>query len=123
MRIPENGKLLRIYIGESDRWHHQPLYEALVLKAREISPNRAVLQPSMIFGSARPATSAESSSLFFGMSVMPALLASRFCTSRMLNSAAETSLSLPISCNAATGSGCSSVPKAASRRDSLMARC
>jgi PII-like signaling protein len=28
--------LLRIFIGESDRWHHQPLYEALVLKAREL---------------------------------------------------------------------------------------
>jgi len=27
--------LLRIFIGESDRWHHQPLYEAIVLKARE----------------------------------------------------------------------------------------
>jgi len=28
--------LLRIFIGESDRWHHQPLYEAIVLKAREM---------------------------------------------------------------------------------------
>jgi len=28
--------LLRIFIGESDRWHHQPLYEAIVLKAREL---------------------------------------------------------------------------------------
>jgi len=36
MKIPENGKLLRIFIGESDRWHHQPLYEAIVLKAREL---------------------------------------------------------------------------------------
>lgn len=27
--------LLRILIGESDRWQHQPLYEAIVLKARE----------------------------------------------------------------------------------------
>ena len=36
MKIPENGKLLRIFIGESDRWHHHPLYEALVLKAREL---------------------------------------------------------------------------------------
>src|SRR5438876_10892954 len=36
MKIPESGKLLRIFIGESDRWHHQPLYEAIVLKAREL---------------------------------------------------------------------------------------
>jgi uncharacterized protein len=28
--------LLRIFIGESDRWHHKPLYEAIVLKAREM---------------------------------------------------------------------------------------
>ena len=28
--------LLRIFIGESDRWEHKPLYEAIVLKAREL---------------------------------------------------------------------------------------
>ena len=27
---------MRIFIGESNRWHHQPRYEALVLKAREM---------------------------------------------------------------------------------------
>jgi len=36
MHLPHEAMLLRIFIGESDRWHHQPLYEALVLKAREI---------------------------------------------------------------------------------------
>ena len=36
MQIPTNAVLLRIFIGESDRWEHQPLYEALVLKAREL---------------------------------------------------------------------------------------
>lgn len=35
MTIPENGSLLRIFIGESDRYGHHPLYEAVVLKARE----------------------------------------------------------------------------------------
>ena len=35
MQIPEDALLLRIFIGESDRWKHQPLYEAIVLKARE----------------------------------------------------------------------------------------
>ena len=35
MQIPNDAVLLRIFIGESDRWHHQPLYEAIVLKARE----------------------------------------------------------------------------------------
>jgi uncharacterized protein len=35
MNIPEDGYLLRIFVGESDRHGHRPLYEALVLKARE----------------------------------------------------------------------------------------
>jgi PII-like signaling protein len=35
MQIPKDAMLLRIFIGESDRWHHQPLYEAIVMKARE----------------------------------------------------------------------------------------
>lgn len=36
MKIPEDGWLLRIFIGESDRWDRKPLYEAIVLKAREL---------------------------------------------------------------------------------------
>jgi len=36
MKIPEDGTLLRIFIGESDRWHGTPTYEAIVLKAREM---------------------------------------------------------------------------------------
>lgn len=35
MRLRGEGKLLRIWIGESDRWEGRPLYEALVRKARE----------------------------------------------------------------------------------------
>ena len=35
MKIPENGQLLRIFIGESDQWHGKPLYEGIILKARE----------------------------------------------------------------------------------------
>jgi PII-like signaling protein len=33
-RLEGEGKLLRIFIGESDRWHGRPLYEALVELAR-----------------------------------------------------------------------------------------
>ncbi len=33
-RLENEGKLLRIFIGESDRWHHKPLYEAIVELAR-----------------------------------------------------------------------------------------
>ena len=36
MKISEEGQLLRIFIGESDKWNGKPLYEALVLKAREM---------------------------------------------------------------------------------------
>ena len=51
MNLPENGKLLRIFIGESDRWQHQPLYEALVLKARELGlAGATVLRGPMGFG-------------------------------------------------------------------------
>jgi uncharacterized protein len=35
MNIPHEAVLLRIFIGESDRHHHKPLYEAIVLAARE----------------------------------------------------------------------------------------
>ena len=51
MKIPEQSKLLRIFIGESDRWHHQPLYEAIVLKARELGlAGATVLRGPMGFG-------------------------------------------------------------------------
>ncbi len=34
MRIEGEGTLLRIFVGESDRWHGKPLYEAIVELAR-----------------------------------------------------------------------------------------
>src|SRR5205823_13592401 len=36
MTITENGILLRVFIGESDRAGGKPLYEAIVQKAREL---------------------------------------------------------------------------------------
>jgi len=33
--IPTEGKLLRIFIGEADRWQGKPLYEAIVTEARK----------------------------------------------------------------------------------------
>jgi len=35
MTLPEEGYLLRVFIGESDRHEGKPLYEWLVLRARE----------------------------------------------------------------------------------------
>jgi uncharacterized protein len=51
MHLPHEAMLLRIFIGESDRWKHQPLYEALVLKARELHlAGATVLRGPMGFG-------------------------------------------------------------------------
>ena len=51
MNIPEDGLLLRIFIGESDRHGHHPLYESIVLKAREQGMAGAtVLRGVMGFG-------------------------------------------------------------------------
>ena len=51
MNLPENGQLLRVFIGEADRWQHRPLYEAIVLKARELGlAGATVLRGPMGFG-------------------------------------------------------------------------
>ncbi len=51
MQIPHDSVLLRIFIGESDRWKHQPLHEAIVLKARELHlAGATVLRGPMGFG-------------------------------------------------------------------------
>ncbi|MGA2788507.1 MAG: DUF190 domain-containing protein [Verrucomicrobiota bacterium] len=51
MQIPKDAVLLRIFIGESDRWEHKPLYEAIVLKAREMHlAGATVLRGPMGFG-------------------------------------------------------------------------
>ena len=36
MEIPKESLLLRIFVGEDSRHEHRPLYEAIVLKAREM---------------------------------------------------------------------------------------
>jgi len=35
MQLPNEGSLLRIFIGEADKVEHKPLYEWIVLRARE----------------------------------------------------------------------------------------
>ena len=51
MQIPADGTLLRIFLGESDRLGGRPLYEAIVLKAREIHlAGATVLRGHMGFG-------------------------------------------------------------------------
>lgn len=51
MKLPEEGTLLRIFIGESDRIHGKSLYEQIVLKARELGlAGATVVRGTMGFG-------------------------------------------------------------------------
>jgi len=51
MELPEDAVLLRIFLGENDRCGSHPLYEAIVLKARQLHMAGAtVLRGPMGFG-------------------------------------------------------------------------
>ncbi|HVV65426.1 MAG TPA: DUF190 domain-containing protein [Rhizomicrobium sp.] len=51
MKIPQDAVLLRVFLGESDRSDHRPLYEAIVLKAREAGlAGATVIRGPMGFG-------------------------------------------------------------------------
>jgi len=51
MQLPRDAMLLRIFIGEQDRHDHHPLYEAIVLKAREMHlAGATVLRGPMGYG-------------------------------------------------------------------------
>jgi len=51
MKLPEEGALLRIFIGETDSYKGKPLYEQIVLKARELNlAGATVVRGIMGFG-------------------------------------------------------------------------
>ncbi len=51
MKLPENGLMLRIYVGETDRCEGHPLYEAIVNEARRLNmAGTTVLKGVMGFG-------------------------------------------------------------------------
>jgi PII-like signaling protein len=51
MQVPKDAMLLRIFLGESDKCGHRPLYEEIVLKAREAHlAGATVLRGPMGFG-------------------------------------------------------------------------
>jgi len=51
MQLPRDAMLLRIFIGENDKCHNKPLYEAVVLKAREMHlAGATVLRGPMGYG-------------------------------------------------------------------------
>lgn len=51
MRLPEEGQLLRVFIGEDDKYKGKPLYEVIVEKARELNlAGATVLKGTMGYG-------------------------------------------------------------------------
>ena len=51
MKMPAEGKLLRIFIGEQDKWDGQPLYQAIVhLAKKEGMAGATALKGFMGFG-------------------------------------------------------------------------
>jgi PII-like signaling protein len=51
MQIPREAVLLRIFLGQDERHGHQPLYEAIVMKARELHlAGATVLRGPMGYG-------------------------------------------------------------------------
>src|SRR5204863_7866728 len=51
MKISEEGQLLRVFIGDSDQWQGQPLFRAIVLRAKELGlAGATVLRGPMGFG-------------------------------------------------------------------------
>ncbi len=51
MQLPEDAVLLRIFLGENDKWQGKPLYEAIVMRARELHlAGATVLRGPMGFG-------------------------------------------------------------------------
>ncbi len=51
MQLPRDAVLLRIFLGEQDKFEHKPLYEAIVFKAREMHlAGATVLRGPLGFG-------------------------------------------------------------------------
>lgn len=53
MNRPKDAMLLRVFIGESDLYHGKPLYEQILVKARELNlAGTTILRGIMGFGAA-----------------------------------------------------------------------
>lgn len=53
MKLPQEGLLLRIFVGETDIYRGRPVYEQIVLKARHLNlAGATVLRGVMGFGAA-----------------------------------------------------------------------
>ena len=71
MHLPEDAVLLRIFIGESDRYQDQALYQAIVLKARELAlAGATVLRGPMGFGKSSHLHTAKILRLFMDLPIV-----------------------------------------------------
>jgi uncharacterized protein len=71
MNVPKDAMLLRIFFGEQDRFEGSPLYEAIVLKAREMHVAGAtVLRGPMGFGHSSRLHTAKVLRLSFDLPIM-----------------------------------------------------
>jgi uncharacterized protein len=71
MNVPKDAVLLRIFFGEQDRFEGSPLYEAIVLKAREMHVAGAtVLRGPMGFGHSSRLHTAKVLRLSFDLPIM-----------------------------------------------------
>ena len=71
MEIPKDAVLLRIFFGEQDRYENKPLYEAVVLKAREMHlAGATVLRSPMGFGRSSRLHSAKILRLSFDLPIL-----------------------------------------------------
>jgi uncharacterized protein len=71
MNVPKDAMLLRIFFGEQDRFEDSPLYEAIVLKAREMHVAGAtVLRGPMGFGHSSKLHTAKVLRLSFDLPIM-----------------------------------------------------
>lgn len=71
MLLPPESVLLRIYIGESARWQHTSLFEAIVVKAKELGlAGATVLRGPMGFGRSSQLHTAKVMRLSFDLPVV-----------------------------------------------------
>jgi PII-like signaling protein len=69
--IPTEASLLRIYLNANDRWHHKPLYEAVVEKARAMDlAGASVFRVELSFGANRQLRDLQSEYLFVAIPVV-----------------------------------------------------
>lgn len=60
MKLPEEGMLLRVFVGEADQYKDKTLYEQIVLRARELNlAGATVTRGIMGFGAASRVHSAK----------------------------------------------------------------